>query len=358
MKILHTESSPGWGGQELRILKEAEGMRKRGHEIILAIQKGGGLVRPAREAGFTVYEIAFNKPLIPWICLRLGYILFKHRIDLVNTHSSLDGWLGGFMARLTGRPIIRTRHLSTPIRPGLNSKLLYRVLADIVVTTCKETAETIQKKTNPQTFSIPTGVDPNEMQVDEEKVNRFRLSYGVQADEILAGTLCVIRGWKGITDLLHAAKRLENIPKLKWMVVGGGVSADHFYKERDELGLQERVIFTGYIHPPSTALAAMDLFLLLSWANEGVSQASLQAAWLKKPLITTPTGGLKEICLEGKSGMLVSVSAPEEVAKAVKSLFHDREKRRKMGEEAYQLVANHFTLQHTLDSMEALYKRL
>ena len=37
MPILHTESSNGWGGQEIRILKEAIGLRSRGHEIVFAV---------------------------------------------------------------------------------------------------------------------------------------------------------------------------------------------------------------------------------------------------------------------------------------------------------------------------------
>ena len=60
MNILHLEASPGWGGQEMRILREAEGMRQRGHTVILAVMRGGGLVGKAREAGFVVYELNFN----------------------------------------------------------------------------------------------------------------------------------------------------------------------------------------------------------------------------------------------------------------------------------------------------------
>ncbi|MBT7461989.1 MAG: glycosyltransferase family 1 protein, partial [Waddliaceae bacterium] len=44
MHILHTEASPGWGGQEIRILRESEGLRERGHDVIFIIQENGGLV--------------------------------------------------------------------------------------------------------------------------------------------------------------------------------------------------------------------------------------------------------------------------------------------------------------------------
>src|SRR5580704_12337319 len=112
MKILHTESSRGWGGQEIRILREAEGMRMRGHEIILAVQTGGGLIAKARDAGFCVYELPFTKSSSLKTIFALVQLCRTHQIDLVNTHSSLDAWLGGIAARIAGRKVIRTRHLS------------------------------------------------------------------------------------------------------------------------------------------------------------------------------------------------------------------------------------------------------
>src|SRR6185503_9711915 len=130
MRILHTESSRGWGGQEIRILREAEGMRKRGHEVILAVNRGGALVPRAREAGFQVYELPFKKALSWKAIYALVKICKTDRIDLINTHSSLDAWIGGIAARLCKKKIIRTRHLSTPIRKGLNSRILYRALTD------------------------------------------------------------------------------------------------------------------------------------------------------------------------------------------------------------------------------------
>ena len=135
MNILHTESSNGWGGQEIRILKEALGLRLRGHEVVLAVVRGGKLADYARKEGFTVYEIDFRRSLALFALKNLLSILRRHRIDVVNTHSSLDAWLGGIAARLSGRMVVRTRHLSTPVRGGLNALLLYRGLADFVVTT-------------------------------------------------------------------------------------------------------------------------------------------------------------------------------------------------------------------------------
>jgi glycosyltransferase involved in cell wall biosynthesis len=358
VKILHTEASPGWGGQELRILREAEGMRARGHQVILAVQEGGGLVLPARESGFLVYEISFKKTHLFHVFYTLMRLIRKHGIEIVNTHSSLDAWIGGCVGKISGCVVIRTRHLSTPIRKGLNSRILYNWLADYVVTTCEDAAQMIRAQAKipaRRCFSIPTGVDPAQIHYDPAAVAGFRAQLGVSQEDCLVGTLCVLRGWKGISDLLSAAKLLENTPNLKWVIVGSGVSEYQFREEWRALGLENKVIFTGHLASPFTALAAMDIFLLLSRANEGVSQASLQAAWLEKPLITTAVGGLREVCIEKQTGLQVPMYNPQAVAEAVLSLTRNRTLCKQLGQNAKSLVTQKFTLAHTLDRMEAIY---
>lgn len=359
--ILHTEASPGWGGQEIRTLQEALGMQKRGHKVVLAVQKGGGLVAPAKRAGLITYEIPFSKPRVPIALCMLLKIIMREKIHIINTHSSLDAWLGGILAKILRKKVIRTRHLSTPIRPGLNRFLLYQLLTDKIVTTCEETASLLRKEmgfASSRCLSIPTGVDPQALLFDPEKVKEFRASLGIKPGECLAGTLAVMRGWKGISDLLLAAKSLQDYPELKWLVIGGGVSENYFRQQWRDLGLENRVIFLGHLDSPFIALAALDIFLLLSFANEGVSQASLQAAFLQKPLITTPIGGLPEVCIPGETGLLVPPKSPEEVALAVKRLVQNPLLRQSMGKKAQELVKDRFLFSHTLDNIEKLYSTL
>lgn len=355
MNILHLEASSGWGGQEMRILKEAEGMRERGHTVILAVMKGGALIERARSAGFLVYPLNFKKTSWVFCLFSLMRIVFRHKIEMINTHSSLDGWIGGIAARLTNRKIVRTRHLSTPIKPGLNSKLLYGKLADFVVTTCQAVVPLISKQSGkPLSLlrSIPTGVDPKKIVVDVTDSLRKRL--GIQESDFLVGTACVMRSWKGINVLLEAANLLRDVPNLRWVIIGGGHAEIHHKKAKD-LKLDGIVFFTGHLDQPYSAIAALDCFTLLSTANEGVSQAILQAAYLKKPLIATATGGLCEVCIPEKTGILVPIFDPKAVAEAVLRLKEDQSLQQVFGTQAHQLVLDHFTLKNTLDQMESVY---
>lgn len=359
MNILHLEASSGWGGQEIRILKEAEGMRSRGHRVILGVMRGGALVRRARESGFLVYELNFKKIFWPICLFQLLFILARHRIDLVNTHSSLDGWIGGIAARLSRRISVRTRHLSTPIKSGWNSRILYGKLTDFVVTTCESVVPVIAKqsgKSLERLRSIATGVDPEKIAFHKEDSIQFRKSLGIAEDDFLVGTACVMRSWKGINDLLQAAHLLREVPRLRWVVIGGGHAEIHHRKAK-ELQLDGIVYFTGHLDNPFPAMGALDIFTLLSTANEGVSQAILQAAYLEKPLIATATGGLCEVCLDGETGISVPIFSPDSVARAVLTMKEDPALRKQFGERAKNLVCERFIFEKTLDQMEEVFTK-
>ncbi|MBM3184120.1 MAG: glycosyltransferase family 4 protein, partial [Chlamydiae bacterium] len=313
MKILHLEASNGWGGQEIRILREAEGMRARGHEVIFGVVKGGKLVSHACKAGFTVHELNFQKRHWLVCLLRILFLIYCYNIDLINTHSSLDAWIGGIAGKIARRPIVRTRHLSTAIRPGWNSKLLYGKLADFVVTTCQSIVPVICQqsgKSRELCRSVPTGIDSSKLRVSQEEVIQMRLKWGVQKEDFLVGTACVFRSWKGIDDLLKAAGLLRDVPHLKWVLIGGGELLGSFQKVVSDLRLEGKVLFAGYLENPFPAISALDLFALLSTANEGVSQAILQAAFLEKPLVATTIGGLSEVCLNRITGTQVPPFSP------------------------------------------------
>lgn len=357
MNILHTESSTGWGGQEIRILREMVERRKRwGSSCVLAVNRKGKLIDRARKEGFTVYELSFKKAHAIKTIYRLLQIIKKHEIDLVNTHSSLDAWIAGIAARLAKKPIIRTRHLSTPIRKGWNSYLLYNKLVDFVVTTSSCIVPMIaeQARLNPSCIKcVPTGIDPALMSVERRESEQFRSALNLAPNDILIGTACFVRSWKGIDTLLKTALLLKERKEIKWVVVGGGY-VDHYRPKVKELGLESRVIFTGHLEHPYPAIAAMDIFILLSTAHEGISQASLQAAYLLRPLITTSIGGLPEVCLHGKTGIVVPPHDVEETARAVLKLVDDPSLRTAMGARARMLVEERFTFEHTLDQMQAI----
>ena len=120
----------------------------------------------------------------------------------------------------------------------------------------------------------------------------------------------------------------------------------------------ENVNCVGHVESPYTAISALDSFMRVSVAYEGICQATMQAAFLKRPLITTSVGGLPEVCIHGNTGLRVPSSNPEAVAQAVLKMAEDRLLRERLGENAKMLVEQKYTITHTLDQMEAVYQKL
>lgn len=358
INILHLEASPGWGGQEIRILKESLGIRSFDHNVFMAVQKKGGLINKAKQNDFQVYEINYKKFFWPISFFKLIHIIKKHNIDLINTHSSEDAWLGGIISKLLKIPIIRTRHLSTKIKKGINSKLLYGYFADYVVTTCSEIVDVIinQAKKDPsKCISIPTGIDTSSIVVKPEDITNFKKQFHINSSDFLVGTACFMRSWKGINDLLKAAKILENEKDIKFILIGGG-HIETYLKLAEEMGLSN-VIFTNHLENPISAIASLDIFTLLSTDHEGVAQSSLQAAFLGKPLITTTTGGLKEVCIHNKTGIQVNTFSPNEVTDAILKIKNDKNLREKFSINAKNL-SKQFTLDEMINKMLKIYLKL
>ena len=132
--ILHTEWASGWGGQEIRILAETQAFIERGYQMRIACQPDSPLMARANEAGVPTVPLVLKKGLSLHAIAETRKIIKEYKINLVHTHSSVDAWRCGIASRLEGVPVVRSRHLSTPIKKLFTSSWLYMKLADKVIT--------------------------------------------------------------------------------------------------------------------------------------------------------------------------------------------------------------------------------
>ena len=77
LRIIHTESSPHWGGQEIRIFEEMKWFREQGHEMILVAPDNGNLYHRCMDAGFEVISVYFTKTKMPFNILQMLWIIWR-----------------------------------------------------------------------------------------------------------------------------------------------------------------------------------------------------------------------------------------------------------------------------------------
>jgi len=358
IRVLHTESSNGWGGQELRILAESSSLNATGNFECICLVSDQGQMR-SRNPFNTV-------PLIPGPIgsKKIKGIFFVIRTlkavnpDVVVTHSSTDSWLVAIARALSRRvfPIIRVRHVSAPISKNFLTKWLYSSAAKIV-TTSEAIKELIGARLgidDRNIFAVPTGVDTSYFSPCSAQVKmKLRRNRIISDRTFVFGMVSTLRSWKGHSYAIRALKRLEDLDCLL-IIVGDGPQFENLKIEVDALGVSERVIFRGYSSDVREELYTFDAFLQPSYANEGVSQSLLQAMACGLPVIVSDIGGLNEVVVEQVNGLLCPPRDEEYLALCMRAVIDQTFDRKCLGNTARHEVEKN----HSLESMTLQMERL
>ncbi len=354
MKILHTEASCGWGGQEMRILAEAAGMRRRGHDLLLAAPPQSRIYAEAQKRGLAARALPLaRKSFAGWRALRS--LLAAEGVQLVNTHSSTDSWLTALACvGLRQAPaIVRTRHISAPIASNPLTRWLYVRAAVRVVTTGEALRREVIAAAGAEpshVISVPTGIDLDRYRPGERSAARAAL--GLAPEDFLVGIVATLRSWKGHRYLLDAIARIAD-PKVKAVVVGGGPGEDNLRHQAAALGA--RVVMAGQRDDVVPWLQSFDVFALPSYANEGVPQAIMQAMACGLPVVTTAVGAIGEAAKAEVTALMVEPRDAEALAAAILRLREDAALRRRLGEAGLAAARAQFSEQTMLERMEAVF---
>ena len=358
LHIVHTEASCGWGGQEIRILEESRGLISRGHRVTILAPAHSNIFKRAGEWGVTSVALPIGKKRLgPLLALRTWLRDNASDIDIVNTHSSTDSWLAAIATRLLSPrlPIVRTRHISAPVHSSMANRWLYADVAAHVVTTGEQLRRELIANlgvAEARSTSIPTGIDTARFVPGDKRAARTEL--GLDPEAFWLGIVATLRSWKGHAYLLEALASL-NDPQLKLAIVGDGPQRDNLHAKVAELGLADRVHFAGEQKNVPTWLQAFDAFALPSYANEGVSQAVMQAMSAGLPIITTAVGSMRDIIENRVTGLLVTPQDAAQLADAIRSLRTDPLAAQQLGERAHAFALEHCGLARMLDRMEAIF---
>lgn len=360
--IVHTESSLGWGGQEQRLFVEAGIMQQRGHRVILAVDPRGELYSRARAAGCPVQPLLFGGQRTPAAVLALRRLLVREQVEILNTHSSLDSWVGlaAVLGRRSRTKLVRTRHLSTLIQTSWPTRLLYQS-PDAIITTGQAIKDLIMARARvpaARIFSIPTGV-PLDRFSPRPPDRRLLSRPDWPEHACIIGSVAVLRSWKGHLYLLAALRQvLQAGEEARLVLVGEGPYREVIAARLTELNLAGYVQLAGYQDNVPDWLAAMDIVVLASYANEGVPQSLLQAMALARPVIGTTCGGIPEIITPGVNGLLVPPKDPDALAQALLQLLRTPTQRQQFGARGLKLVKEHYSLEQMALATEKVYAGL
>jgi glycosyltransferase involved in cell wall biosynthesis len=319
------------------------GLREAGHEVTYCCSPGPGLDR-LRDEGFATagIEIARSYNALRHVrsFARLVRFMRDGGFDVVHAHTPVAGLIGRMAARVARVPVIIYTshgfyfHEGTGRFPRAAFIVLERFgasLCDLVFVVSEEDARAaVRERIAPaaKVVHLPNGANPETYDRSRymAEAAAFRREHGLGGAPV-AGFVGRIVVEKGVIELVRAAAIVKrSLPGAKFVMVGEPLPSDRddcwgeVMRLRDELGLGESLVLTGYRTDVPAILAALDLFVLPSY-REGMPYALLEAMATGLPVVATNIRGCREEVVEGVTGLLVPPRDVDALARAIAKIL-------------------------------------
>ena len=290
------------------------------------------------------------------------------RIDaaLVHTNTVRATLYGVAGARLARRPCVwHLRDLglveNQPRRPMLD-QLAKRVIASGCAEVVVNSRATAAAMPGGAAVSVVHNAVPVDWWSSVDPAD-FRREHGLEPAGPVVGTVGRLRRWKGQDSFLRTmAKVGAAVPNARFLVVGGTIlePADDYGRElrelAAELGLADRVVFTGHLDDVRPALAAMDVFVHAG-SPEPFGLVNIEAMAAGLPVVAFAHGGLPEIVESDRTGLLVPPGDEDALADAVATLLADPARRAEMGRLAAERALLSFSPERMASDVAAVWTR-
>jgi glycosyltransferase involved in cell wall biosynthesis len=323
-------------------------------DAILAVNSWSGDLstadRIATEAGCEVAAIdmgwrppaakapGLRSKVTPWLRLltsipKLVRLAREFRPDVIYSSQQVPDCVAALIvASLLGMPhVVHLHYLPGPWLRSVPSWRLRHCAAVIAVSEFirREAVRAGTPFERAVTVENPALLPP--VAADDRSRAPLREEFGISHDTIIVGTAGRFTPWKGQREALEAfcnvARSYDNVVLF---MVGDGEVRSELEEIARHRGLHERVIFTGWRDDISRILDALDIFIHPSH-NEPFGLAVLEAQTAGLPVVAFDEGGIPEIVIHGRTGLLAANRDVGELTRDLERLVTDASLRRRMG---------------------------
>ena len=316
------------GGAQRLFAIQLPGLAARGFEVsVVLLEAEGTFVPGLRAAGIDVRCAAmrrrFDVPALRRVFAMAG------RPDVVLTQDVRAHAVGRLVARRRGAKHVVLDHRGPELGYAPHREVVVRAMApgvDAVLTSTPRKIDGMRRRGYPEgrIRVVPNGIDPL---VPSAPRDELRARLGLRDDEVAVLNISVLRPEKRVDAFAAAVARARtDEPSVHGLVAGDGPE-----RPAVEAAGRDAVTLLGHRDDIADVVAASDVVCLASGA-EASPLALLEAMSLGLPVIAPDVGGVSEIVLDGRTGVLVAPLDDAALARAIVALARDPARRRELGE--------------------------
>ena len=205
---------------------------------------------------------------------------------------------------------------------------------------------------------IYNAVDLSRVKADPQRAIDFRRRYSIPMDRSIVTQVSWVIPEKGIIDFLETARVVSRQNQnVQFVIVGEGDYRERYMKQAAEMGIADRVTWTGMVEDPfgEGVFEAADVVCQFSRWEEVFGWMIAEAMAHGKPVVATRAGGIPELVQDQESGYLVDRGDIETMSDKILTLLKDSELRRRMGSTGKNIVHEKFDLTNNVAKLIASY---
>ena len=375
-KIAYVIGSLDIGGTEKQfylLLKYLD--RQRFSPYVISLSSGGYWVEPIRKLGIEVVELKRKRSYEFRRLYLLASLIKRYHPHIIHTFQSPANMYGVLSSFLNGRKkIIVSRRSIDPIetnsliKKNLNH-IVYRT-ADVVVCNAIALYKDLKARydTKIQAVVIHNGIELLEsFQPENEEI--LKRDLGLPSSARVLGTVGRLVPKKNHRLFLDTASEvLKRHASTYFLIIGGGPMETELRVYAQQLGIADRVIFTGPRSDVIQLLGIFDIFLFTSYhenEGEGLPNAVMEAMVRGLPCVASRSSGADELFCDGEAGYLIGETGyltdpgtKEKFVHKVLTLLEDENLRKRMGQRGKAICKEKFSVQRMAKQFEDLYASL
>lgn len=361
------------------LLNQLLSLREAGYNVT-GISSPGPYAAELDSAGIRHIPVRMTRTFSPFAdlvsLLQLVYVIRRERFDIVHTHNPKPGLIGQIAARLARVPIVVNTLHGFYFHDGMApfwrrfyvaTERIAALCSDVILSQNPEDIETAVEEGIAQRDKVKrlgNGIDLSRFdpgKVDPDVVRMKRQELGIASAQPVVGFVGRLVAEKGLHDLLDTARIvLARMPDVRFVLVGPSddEKADALTPAvAEEYGVAHACIFTGMRNDMPELYALMDVFVLPSH-REGFPRSPMEASAMGVSCVVTDIRGCRETVEHGRTGWLVPVAKPRQLAEAITVLLANPELARFMGAAARSKALRQFDERMVFDRVKSEYGRL
>jgi glycosyltransferase involved in cell wall biosynthesis len=358
--VMNVIDTGGPGGAETVFLHTATRLDPNRFRTIAVVSREGWLSARIQENGVEPMILPASGSFHVGYLRSLVRTARQQSVDVIAAHLYGSAVYSSLAGLLAGIPVISVLHGQSDVpqkaRFAALKAAIFRKGSQKVVFVSGNLRDDLAARLGLEESScvvIPNGVDTSLFKPGRD--SSIRQGLRLPEDAILVGAIGNVRAPKAYDVFLQAAALLAKRSERFHFVVAGDASGERgrsLLELRGRLGLDQRVTFLGLRADVVTVLQNLDVFALSS-RTEGFSIACIEALACGVPVVATRSGGPQQI-LDERTGILVAVDSPDELAAGIDRAAFTPELRQSLAVQGPRRVQERYSLTRMLTSYENL----